>query len=100
MIASEQSHQAQERLMSHDLIPTPNLDQLLEANGSDEAIAEYQRMREVLNHLLTYMSAVKQQTESSVSGIQSLLDTSAEIEGDKDNLDRSSDLRLLSRREV
>lgn len=63
--------------MPFKLVPTPVLELILnEAPATpqtDQAIAELQRLRDVHCHLLTHFVAVKQQTEASTAGLQSLL---------------------------
>ena len=59
--------------MTPNLIATPNLEELLERHGDEKAIAEFNKLRELQSHLMTHLRAIKAQTDSTVSGIQSLL---------------------------
>lgn len=56
--------------MPFSLIPTPVLEWMLDNSNNQEAIDEYNRLREIHCHLATHLIAVKQQTDSTVAGIQ------------------------------
>lgn len=58
------------------LVPTPVIEWILQTSDdpkADQAIAELNKLRDVHCHLLTHFVAVKTQTESSASGIKSVL---------------------------
>ncbi len=60
------------RSMPFSLIPTPVLEILLDQSGDEQAIAEYQKLRELHCHLASHLLAIKQQTDASIAGIQSI----------------------------
>lgn len=62
--------------MPFSLVPTPILELMLNESDhpeTEKAIEELNRLREIHCHLATHLIAVKQQTDASVAGIQSLL---------------------------
>lgn len=62
--------------MPFSLVPTPVIEWILQTTNdpkADQAIAELNKLRDVHCHLLTHFVAIKQQTESSASGIKSVL---------------------------
>ena len=62
--------------MPFSLVPTPVIEWILQTTDDpkvDEAIAELNKLRDVHCHLLTHFVAVKQQTDSSASGIKAVL---------------------------
>ncbi|CAB4122474.1 hypothetical protein UFOVP33_11 [uncultured Caudovirales phage] len=62
--------------MPFSLVPTPILELMLNESDhpkTEQAIEELNRLREIHCHLATHLIAVKQQTDASVAGIQSLL---------------------------
>lgn len=69
--------------MPFSLVPTKVLEILLNEAPvnpqTEQAIAELQRLRDVHCHLLTHFVAIRNQTEASTAGLQSLID---EIESD------------------
>lgn len=62
-----------------DLIPAPALESLLEQSGSEQAISEYHRLREMNQLLAVYFLTGKRQTEATVSR---LLDLVGEVQAD------------------
>lgn len=63
---------------------TPSLSCVLNDSNhprADEAINELSRLREANYHLMSHLVAIKQQTDSSVAGIQSLLGKSTAHDG-------------------
>lgn len=62
--------------MPFSLVPTPVIEWILQNTDdpkADQAIAELNKLRDVHCHLLTHYVAVKRQTDSSASGLKSLL---------------------------
>lgn len=56
-----------------DLIPAPALEALLEQSGSEQAIEEYHRLRE-MNHLLAvYFLTGKRQTDATAARLRDLV---------------------------
>ena len=62
--------------MPFSILETPNLETVLNSTPKDrvteQALAEYARLREVNYHLATHLKAVKMQTDATLGGIQSL----------------------------
>ena len=56
---------------NRSLIAAPKLESLLETHGCETAIAEYQKLCDVAEHLATHLIAVKQQTDATLGGIES-----------------------------
>ena len=59
--------------MPHDLLCSPALETLLnesEHPDAEQAAQEYRHLRAVQRHLLTHLTSIQLQTESSIAGIQ------------------------------
>lgn len=56
-----------------DLIPAPALESLLEQSGSEQAISEYHRLREMNQLLAVYFLTGKRQTDATVSRLRDLV---------------------------
>lgn len=62
--------------MPFSLVPTPFIEWILQTTDdpkADQAIAELNKLRDVHCHLLTHFVAVQNQTQSSASGLRSVL---------------------------
>jgi len=62
--------------MPFSLVPTPALELIIEESDhphADKAVEELRKLRDINCHLLTHFVAIKQQTEASTAGLQSLV---------------------------
>lgn len=61
-----------ERAVPFSLVPSPVLELMLEESGNRDAVTEYLRLREIHCRLAQHLVAIKQQTEATIGGIQSV----------------------------
>lgn len=66
------------------LVPTPILELMLQ-DAPEEAIEEFNRLRDIHCHLLTHLRATKQQTDSTVDELQSILNQAKPLPGKGDD---------------
>lgn len=63
--------------MSDDFLRSPTLESLLneiDHPDAEQAVREYRHLCAVQRHLLTHLTSIKVQTESSIAGIQEEVD--------------------------
>lgn len=68
--------------MSDYFLQSPTLESLLneiDHPDAEQAAREYRHLRAVQRHLLTHLSSIKLQTESSIAGIQDEVDAQVAI---------------------